>query len=783
MKRAQRTTSSTASSINKSLGTMKAGLVGLASGLSIGLFARGLIAASDAAKKMDAQLRLATNASGNFAKAQQDVIRIANTTRTGLEETANLYATFQRNAVELGISQEQAARATETVSKSFQISGATAAEASGGLRQFLQAIQSGVLRGEELNSVLENAPRLARLLADSLGVTIGQLREMGKEGELTGDKLIAALTERKFTDAIDAEFKELPVTFDQAMTLIQNAAIITFGAFDRGGEFSKALVDFITDGSDGFADLAVAAENLGIEIRAVMAGLDDVFEPMLAGAQSVFGQIESEAVGLKAAIADILGALDGVNNYIQRVRGNAGSLGNLLGGPGMGGSSYVENYQPSNARGRFLAGANRSALNRRREMILGPDAMSRALAEFGSTPAPTARRTSSTSDKKKKTGGGRKRADDSERKRLAALRDAFQFDQELLRGQMDILRARQDLAVSADERAAIERQMLDLDMTMLQTQLQYEVAAGEKTQAQADLVLAQQQQVDAMKRQAIDQEESARLTADANQLRQTDYDIQLEKLEIESSLATTGKQKRDVELRILDAMQAQEKARLEAVLADQQSSVLARAEAQKRLDALNANYGARREQVMQGTAGPMESAQFQYGDLTDEMESLRVDGIMAAGDALATLATEGFGAFKDQAISAIKAVIAEFIRMQMIKMLFNVIGGGMGGGMGAGSVGGGSPFSNPVMGFATGGAFSIAGRPGVDKNLMSINGIPIARVSHGERVSIDNVERGSRGGNTFNMPLHFSGPVSRETMLQAGAKVRAAVASANRKGG
>src|SRR3546814_5986254 len=75
---------------------------------------------------------------------------------------------------------------------------------------------------------------LARLLADSLDVPVGSLRAMAEQGELTADKLLRALTDTKFTASIDAEFKQMPVTFDQAMTQVHNAAIVTFGAFDQG---------------------------------------------------------------------------------------------------------------------------------------------------------------------------------------------------------------------------------------------------------------------------------------------------------------------------------------------------------------------------------------------------------------------------------------------------------------------------------------------------------------------------------------------------------------------
>src|SRR3546814_1560541 len=109
-------------------------------------------------------------------------------TRNGLAETTDLYATFMRNGRELGITQDQAAKATETFAKTLKISGAGAAEASSATTQFSQALASGVLRGDEFNGIMESSPRLARLLADSLDVPVGSLRAMAEQGELTADK-------------------------------------------------------------------------------------------------------------------------------------------------------------------------------------------------------------------------------------------------------------------------------------------------------------------------------------------------------------------------------------------------------------------------------------------------------------------------------------------------------------------------------------------------------------------------------------------------------------------
>jgi tape measure domain-containing protein len=314
MRRAGQTARRTGTDISRSLQAAQRTAVNAFRGIAAAAGIGGGIAAAatfaryvDAAKQLEAQLRLATRESGNFAQAQEDVRRIAQASRSDIEAVGNLYATIQRSARELGISQGEAARMTETITKAFQISGATAEEAAGGLRQFLQGIQSGTLRGEELNSVLENAPRLARALADGLGVTIGQLREMGAAGQLTGEAVTEAIL--RASEAIDSEFRQIPVTFDQAMTQVRNAAVVAFGAFDRGGEFSNALINFAGTGQMSFDQIEQYAFQTGQEIRAIMNGLANVFDPMGEGASSVFEFIMNEARGLRAGLQDVFNTI------------------------------------------------------------------------------------------------------------------------------------------------------------------------------------------------------------------------------------------------------------------------------------------------------------------------------------------------------------------------------------------------------------------------------------------------------------------------------------------
>lgn len=343
--------------------------------------AAGLVAIADEAKSITAQLKLATAQTGSFAQAQEDVARIAAGTRGGLAETASLYGNFVRATTEMGKSQADASRATETFAKALKIGGADANAAASATLQFGQALASGVLRGDEFNSIMEASPRIARLLADSLGIPIGQLRSMAEEGKLTSDVLFNALTNRKYTEALDAEFQQLPVTFGEAMTLVHNASIATFGAFDDGGQFSTALADFIGRGADGFASLAEAASAEGIHIRSTFDGLADAFQPMLAGAREAFGGIRQEADYTRDTIAKVLSFRDAVENaYVDAqnfgsriengFKGAVNRTRRFVGSSRANDQKMTPILERSNSAGRFLGTSRTSEARLRLEQSI-----------------------------------------------------------------------------------------------------------------------------------------------------------------------------------------------------------------------------------------------------------------------------------------------------------------------------------------------------------------------------------------------------------------------------
>ncbi|MEZ0582434.1 tape measure protein [Erwinia sp. STN24] len=159
-------------------------------------------------------------ATEQLADVTQRVFDISQDTRSSLEATATLYGRLERSTRAAGTSTADLIKLTTTINKGLAVSGATTEEASSTMTQLSQALASGVLRGEEFNSISENGSRLVVALADSLGVTIGQLRGMAAQGKLTTEVVVNGLL--KQSDAIAKEFSNTALTMGQAFTVATN---------------------------------------------------------------------------------------------------------------------------------------------------------------------------------------------------------------------------------------------------------------------------------------------------------------------------------------------------------------------------------------------------------------------------------------------------------------------------------------------------------------------------------------------------------------------------------
>ncbi|MBN7822694.1 tape measure protein, partial [Bowmanella yangjiangensis] len=254
---------------------------GLAGGIggAIGAIGAGYAAVStisyvsrtaDAYNLMNARLRLATASQEEFNRAQTELGRIAQQTDAPVQSLVTLYQRISRPLRDAGRSQEDILRLTEAVSTSFRVSGATAQEAENGVIQFAQALGAGALRGEEFNSVAEQAPRLMQALADGIGVPVGALKEMAAQGQLTAQVVTDALTGQ--LDTLRKEAETLPDTVGGAMTGLVDRWNAAIGQADLSSLIQAIddLADTVTDPQvvEGLSQIASAMATLaGLTVK------------------------------------------------------------------------------------------------------------------------------------------------------------------------------------------------------------------------------------------------------------------------------------------------------------------------------------------------------------------------------------------------------------------------------------------------------------------------------------------------------------------------------------
>ncbi len=226
----------------------------------------GLVTVGAAVSKIDAwtglqnRLKLVTNSQIELNKAMSDTFEIAQKTRQSWDAAAQVYQGFANNAKTLGLNMQETARLTETVSKAVAISGASAASAEAALVQFNQALASGTLRGEELNSVMEQTPGLARAIAQGMGITIGQLRTVAAEGKITSEVLVKALNNSQ--QSVDDLFAKTDATIGQSLTMLSNELTKFVGEAGKSSGAANALsgsIQFLASNFSLIADGAMVA--------------------------------------------------------------------------------------------------------------------------------------------------------------------------------------------------------------------------------------------------------------------------------------------------------------------------------------------------------------------------------------------------------------------------------------------------------------------------------------------------------------------------------------------
>lgn len=222
---------------------------------------------ADSWTELQNRLKLVTESSVELNKATQAVYGIAQKTYQSLDATAQVYQRFADNADRLGLSQQKVAELTETVSKAVAISGASATAAQAALTQFGQALASGQLRGEELNSVMEQTPALAKAIADGMGVSVGELRKKAQDGEMTIEKVIQAL--ERAADSVDKKFATSVTTVSQGFTNLQSAITKFIGEANQSTGATQLLTTGLSALSNHFSEVMRITEALAMTAIAI----------------------------------------------------------------------------------------------------------------------------------------------------------------------------------------------------------------------------------------------------------------------------------------------------------------------------------------------------------------------------------------------------------------------------------------------------------------------------------------------------------------------------------
>ncbi|MGV2868857.1 tape measure protein [Acinetobacter baumannii] len=259
----------------------------------------GLVTAGEAVSKMDAytglqnRLKLVTKNQTELNKATEDTFNIAQKTYSAWDSVLQVYQRFSDNAKTLNLTMDDTARLTETVSKAVAISGASASAADAALVQFGQALASGTLRGEELNSVMEQTPALAKAIAQGMGITVGELRSVAAEGKITSQEIVKAL--KNVQNDVDTLFAKTDVTIGQSLTLLNNQITKFVGEAGKGSGAAQTLA----------GGIQLLGNNLNVIIDgAIVVGIGFITKSILTKTVAVKASIVASAQQRAANFAE-----------------------------------------------------------------------------------------------------------------------------------------------------------------------------------------------------------------------------------------------------------------------------------------------------------------------------------------------------------------------------------------------------------------------------------------------------------------------------------------------
>ena len=338
--------------------TLVASLAGVASVATV----RAIVQIADEYTRLEGRLRLVTSSTAELERVQSSLFGIAQRTRAEFTGVADLYVRLAQSAKELGADQGDLLKFTEGVSNALIVSGTSAQQASGALLQLSQALGSGVVRAEEFNSLLEGAPEIVRVVAQSIerfGGSVGKLRQAVIAGEVSSREFFEAFLSG--SDDLASRAQSLPVTVGQAFTRLKNVVNQSIGDADLSPlvESINELADLVADpqfqeGMSKFVALIIDLAALGGKAASAIGQVTNATVQNFRIATGQMSEYEQRLVAIQRIQRELSAkswldrdiALGFVSNKILRERLEILQAQNGLGQP----------TGPTNPRGRPRAG-------------------------------------------------------------------------------------------------------------------------------------------------------------------------------------------------------------------------------------------------------------------------------------------------------------------------------------------------------------------------------------------------------------------------------------------
>jgi tape measure domain-containing protein len=275
--------------ISKSVSSLSSGFSNLATNITLaltgGALGAGFVAITSKFNDLENRIALVTGRTDDLILTQEELVKISARTYTSVDGSVESFNRFGLALRDAGVETSTLLEVTENVQKAIAISGGSAQSTTAAIFQLGQGLSAGALRGQELNSVLEQAPRIATAIADELGVTIGELRRIAEEGGITTDVVLRSLLNQG--SAINEEFGKINPSISKASVVFLDAVTNYVGQLDKGLRLSQTIASSVLKVSDS---LNKAAIDLDLRMAEKIAGLNIVqtFKDMLLVSGGIF---------------------------------------------------------------------------------------------------------------------------------------------------------------------------------------------------------------------------------------------------------------------------------------------------------------------------------------------------------------------------------------------------------------------------------------------------------------------------------------------------------------